>query len=63
MAQAYCLLVDPMYFGIITVLGMMRNYVLANIVFLVVLCPLLMSYLFIKSIRLQKQIRLLKQKV
>lgn len=59
--KPYTAQVDPLYFGVINLLGMMGNYLLANIIILAVLWPLLMSYLFIKSIWLQKQIRLLKQ--
>jgi hypothetical protein len=57
----YLAFIDPFYSGIITLLGITGSYVLANLIFLVILWPLLMSYLLVKSIRVQQQISLSKQ--
>ncbi len=51
---------DPIYFGIINSLKSTGNYGLANVIFLVILFPLLMVFLFIKSVRIQIEIRQLK---
>ena len=48
---------DPIYFGIIHSLKSVGNYSLANIIFLVILIPLIMYLLLIKSINIQDQIR------
>ncbi len=53
--------VDPIYFGMIKLLFATGNYGLANIIFLVVLWPLLMFFLLIKSIQIQQKINLLKK--
>ncbi len=51
---------DPVYFGIIKSLKSTGNYGLANIVFLVILFPLFMYFLLIKSLDLQREIKALK---
>lgn len=61
LAKPYFNQIDPIYFGIIRSLASTGNYGLANIVFLVVLIPLLIYVLLIKSISLQRQIRQLKK--
>lgn len=53
---------DPVYFGIIHLLKSTGNYGLANIVFLVILFPLIMYILLIKSIDMNRQIHVLKSK-
>jgi len=54
--------IDPVYFGIIHLLKSTGNYGLANIVFLVILFPLIMYLLLIKSIDMNRQINMLKSK-
>lgn len=51
---------DPIYFGIIKLLKSTGNYGMANIVFLVILLPLIMYILLIKSINMNRQIKMLK---
>ena len=53
---------DPIYFGIIHLLKSTGNYGVANIVFLVILFPLIMYLLLIKSIDMNRQINMLKSK-
>lgn len=43
--------IDPVYFGIIKLLMSTGNYGLANLVFLVLLWPLLMYWLLLRAIR------------
>lgn len=43
--------IDPIYFGIIQLLMSTGSYGLANLVFLVVLWPLLMYWLFLRALR------------
>lgn len=52
--------IDPVYFGIIKLLGSTGNYGLANIVFLVVAWPLLMYILLLRVIANRKRIKTLK---
>lgn len=54
---------DPMYFGIINGLKRSGSYRLANIVVLVILLPLLMFILLLKSIVLQCRINQIKKKL
>jgi hypothetical protein len=49
--------IDPIYFGIIGLLKSTGNYGLANIIFLVVIIPLTIYTLLIKSIDIQLKIR------
>jgi len=58
--KSYFNRIDPIYFGIIDSLKSTGNYGLANIIFLVILLPLLMFILLVKSINLQFKIRKLK---
>ncbi len=60
-AKPYFNSIDPIYFGIIGSLRMTGNYRLANIVFLVIVMPLIMYILLVKSISIQIQIRRLKK--
>ncbi len=53
--------VDQLYFGIIDLLKMPGNYVMANIVFLVILWPALMYYFFVRTIFMQIKIAELKK--
>ncbi len=53
---------DPMYFGIINFNHKTGNYVLANIIFLVLLLPLLVYGFIIKSMNIQDEINNLKTK-
>lgn len=55
---SYC---DPIYFGMIHLLKSSGNYAGANIVFLVILWPLLMYWLFIKVIKSQMKMNQLKK--
>ena len=53
--------IDPLYYGLIDLLKKSGNYVLANIVFLVLLWPIVMFYLLIKSLDMQQEIKKLKE--
>lgn len=53
---------DPIYFGIIDLNHKTGNYVLANVIFLVLLLPLLVYGFIIKSINIQDEINNLKTK-
>ena len=55
------LFIDPIYFGIISLLQLTGGYALANIIFLVILAPLFFYVLLIKSINIQLQINKLKK--
>lgn len=61
-AKPYFSIIDPIYFGIIRSLHATGNYGLANIVFLVIVFPLALYFLFIKSLHLQSKINRLKNK-
>ena len=52
---------DLMYFGVINSLKKTGDYVLANILFLVVLIPALLYFLLIQSIKMQFEINKIKQ--
>ncbi len=54
--------IDPIYFKIIRSMHSTGNYQLANVIFLVLLLPLLMFFLWVKIIDLQSQINSLKSK-
>ena len=54
-------LIDPIYFGIINRLRGTGNYALANILILVILMPLLMWFLIVKSLNIQSKINELKR--
>jgi len=54
--------IDPIYFGIIKSLKSTGKYRLANIVFLVILIPLILYWLLIKSISMQIRINALLNK-
>ena len=54
--------IDPIYFGIINSLKLTGNYGLANIIFLVILLPLTMYILLVKSISIQFKISKLKKR-
>lgn len=60
-AKPYFAQIDPIYFGIIQSLQSTGSYGLANIVFLVVLIPLTLYFLLVKSIEIQLQIHKRKQ--
>ena len=60
-AQPYFKYIDPIYFGMISSLHTGGNYQLSNVVFLVVLVPLLMFYLLVKSIEMHNKIKKLKK--
>lgn len=53
--------IDPVYFGIIHSLKSTGNYKFANILFLVILIPLMLFFLLVKSIDMEFQIRKLKE--
>jgi hypothetical protein len=61
LAKPYFDQIDPIYFGIIASLKSTGNYALANILFLVILLPLMMYGLLVKSIQLQFEIRRFKK--
>lgn len=61
LAKPYFNVIDPIYYGIINSLKSTGNYGLANIFFLVILLPLTMFFLLIKSIRLEFEIRTIKK--
>lgn len=52
---------DTIYFGIISAFQKTGNYGLANIIFLVVLAPLLIWFFIIKSLNIQDEINKLKK--
>ncbi len=60
LAQPYFKQIDLIYFGIIDSLKSTGNYGLANVVFLVILIPLLLVFLLVKILLMQSKIRLLK---
>jgi len=60
-AKPYFDKIDPIYFGIIHALKSTGNYRLANIIFLVILLPLGMYFLLVKSIAIQFEIRSIKK--
>jgi len=62
-SRQYFKYIDPLYFGMIKSLHSGQDYQLMNVVFLVILIPLLMFYLFVKSIQMGSRIKALKQKV
>jgi len=62
LAKPYFDKIDPIYFGIIGSLKSTGNYGLANIIFLVILLPLIMYVLLVKSINLQIKIRKLRKR-
>lgn len=53
--------IDPFYFGIINSLNSGKDYQLMNVVFLVILIPLLMIYLVISSIDMHYKIKVIKK--
>ncbi len=55
--QNYFEFTDPVYFGVIRFLKSTGKYQTANIIILVVLIPLLMYFLLIKSLSLQRKIK------
>ncbi|WP_375562735.1 hypothetical protein ACE193_09450 [Bernardetia sp. OM2101] len=55
--QNYFEFTDPIYFGVIHFLQRTGKYRIANIIILVILIPLLMYYLLIKSLSLQRKIK------
>jgi hypothetical protein len=60
-AGEYFEFIDPIYFGIINSLKSTGDYGLANIIFLVILFPLFMYFLLIRSIDMEFKIRELKK--
>jgi hypothetical protein len=54
---------DPVYFGIIDLLKSSGNYAGANIIFLVLLWPLLMYWLLIKVVKGQARTNYLKKNI
>jgi len=52
---------DPVYFGVIGMLQSTKKYEAANIIFMVVLIPLLIWFLLIKSLNIQDEIKTLKK--
>lgn len=61
LSNRYFKTLDPVYFGIIKLLKSTGNYALANIIIFVIIFPLLMVYLLIKSLNMRSQIRKLKR--
>ena len=61
LANPYFDVIDPIYFGIIDSLKSTEDYRLANIIFLVIILPLIMYILLLKSISLEFKIRKLKK--
>lgn len=61
LAKPYFDEIDPIYFGIINTFKATGDYGLANIIFLVILIPLLLYFLLIRSISMQIEIRRLKK--
>jgi hypothetical protein len=61
LATPYFKKIDPIYFGIIKSLRKTKDYGLANIIFLVIIFPLIMYFSLVKSISLELKIRKLKK--
>ena len=61
LAKPYFDKIDPIYDGIIDSLKSTGDYGLANIIFLVIILPLIMYILLVKSISLEFKIRKLKK--
>ena len=61
LAKPYFNKIDPIYFGIINSLKSTGNYGLANIIFLVIVLPLIIYILLVKSISLEFKIRKLNK--
>ena len=59
--RPYFNIVNPFYFGMIYLLGATGNYGLANILFLVILWPLTMIILLVKTLNIQQKIIGLKK--
>lgn len=59
--KPYFGLTDVLYFGVIDLLYSTGNYGLANIVFLVILMPLILWFLLIRSANIQDEITKLKK--
>ena len=62
-ARPYFKYIDPIYFGMIKSLHSGGDYRLMNILFLVLLIPLLMFFLLVKSIDIHSKIKALKKKI
>lgn len=62
-ASTYFHKIDPIYFGIIQSLKSTGNYGVANIIFLVILIPLVLFFLLVKSINIQCEIREIKKEL
>ena len=62
LTKIYLNKIDPIYFGIINSLKSTGDYGLANIIFLVILLPLTIYVLLVKSISIQFKISKLKKK-
>ena len=60
LAKPYFDKVDPIYYGIIYLLRKTDSYRLANLIILVIILPLIMYVLLVKSISLEFKIRKLK---
>ncbi len=56
LAKSYFGITDTLYFGMISGLMLFGNYSAANLIILVLLWPLLMSYLLVKPFLMQVQI-------
>lgn len=61
LVKPYFEYIDPVYFGIISSLKSTGHYGVANVLFLVVLIPMAMYLLLIKSVNLQLKISRLKE--
>ena len=60
LAKSYVEKIDPIYYGIIDLLDSTDSYRLANLIILVIILPLIMYILLVKSISLEFKIRKLK---
>ncbi len=59
--KPYFQYIDPIYFGIINSLHSGNNYQLMNIIFLMILVPLLIFFLLVRTIKMGYKIKALKQ--
>lgn len=59
--QPYFKQVDPFYFGLIGGMKNTGDYVFANIIFLAVLIPFLIYFLFLRILNLQSEIKRFKK--
>lgn len=63
LAKPYFKYIDPIYFGIIKSMSFGGNYQVMNVIFLVILIPLLILTLMVRAIEMGYKIKALKKKL